>query len=104
MNFIFSENLKITNLFKYQEIKKKNKTYINFLSGELTMDPELVTFNFRNRVDRRLSDNLNPVLNENWKEIFDDVKSSYAEVINQIVLNLLNKFFSKLSLEEALDD
>lgn len=69
------------------------------------MTPEAVTFNFENLFngDKRLGDNINKVLNENWKEVYADVESGYKDAIGVIILQLLNSFFSKLSVEEAFD-
>jgi hypothetical protein len=71
----------------------------------VTLNPELISFNFENLFDgnKELGDNTNQVLNDNWKEVFDDVKSGYSEVFSQILIKLYDSFFSKVSLEEAFD-
>jgi hypothetical protein len=101
----FAENLKVTVLFDYQEKVKKGKTFINIVSSNLKMDPEFVSYNFENLFDgdKPLGDNINRVLNDNWKEVFDEVKNDYIEVINKILVQLFNNFFSKVSLEDAFD-
>jgi hypothetical protein len=101
----FSENLKVTALFNYEEKMKKGKTHIKIISSKVNLDPELVSYNFENLFngDKQLGGNINRVLNDNWKEVFDDVKDGYVEVINRILVQLLNNFFSKVSLEEAFD-
>jgi hypothetical protein len=75
------------------------------LSCNVTLNPELISFNFENLFDgnKELGDNTNQVLNDNWKEVFDDVKSGYSEVFSQILIKLYDSFFSKVSLEEAFD-
>jgi hypothetical protein len=69
------------------------------------MDPELVSYNFENLFngDKQLGDNINRVLNDNWKEVFDDVKADYIKVVDRIIVQLFNNFFSKVSQEEAFD-
>jgi hypothetical protein len=101
----FPENLKVSGLFDYEEKMKKGKTFIKFVSSKVNVDPELATFNFENLFDgdKQLGDNINRVINDNWKEVFDDVKDGYIDVVNRILLQLLNNFFSKVSLEEAFD-
>jgi hypothetical protein len=101
----FAENLKVTVLFDYQEKVKKGKTFINIVSSNLKMDPEFVSYNFENLFDgdKQLGDNINRVLNDNWKEVFDEVKNDYIEVINKILVQLFNNFFAKVSLEDAFD-
>jgi hypothetical protein len=71
----------------------------------VTLNPELISFSFENLFDgnKELGDNTNQVLNDNWKEVFDDVKNGYSEVFSQILIKLYDNFFSKVSLEEAFD-
>jgi hypothetical protein len=101
----FSENLKVAGVFDYEEKMRKGKTHINVVSSNLTMDPELVSYNFENLFngDKQLGDNINRVLNDNWKEVFDDVKADYIKVVDRIIVQLFNNFFSKVSQEEAFD-
>jgi hypothetical protein len=101
----FSENLNVSALFDYEEKMKKGKTFIKIISSNVSMDPEFVSYNFENLFngDKQLGDNINRVLNDNWKQVFDEVKDDYIEVINRILVQLLNNFFSKISLEDAFD-
>ncbi|XP_044260354.1 protein takeout-like [Tribolium madens] len=98
-------NLAVTALLHYEETKKKNKTFIKIVSSEISMDPGHVSYKLDNLFngDKVLGDNINQVLNDNWKEVFDDVKAGYIEIIQAIVTSLLNNFFSKVSIEEAFD-
>ncbi|KAH0812335.1 hypothetical protein GEV33_010460 [Tenebrio molitor] len=99
------KNLKVAGVFDYEEKMRKGKTHINVVSSNLTMDPELVSYNFENLFngDKQLGDNINRVLNDNWKEVFDDVKADYIKVVDRIIVQLFNNFFSKVSQEEAFD-
>ncbi|KAH0821070.1 hypothetical protein GEV33_001721 [Tenebrio molitor] len=82
---IVLENMKVSGLFDYEEKMKKGKTFIRFVSSDIHVDPELAWFNFENLFngDKQLGDNVNQVINDNWKEVFDDLKSSYIQVINR---------------------
>jgi hypothetical protein len=51
----------------------------------------------------RMGDNVNQVLNDNWREVFDDVIQDYIEVFNKILIAVFNNLFSKVSLEDAFD-
>lgn len=46
--------------------------------------------------DRALGDNMNLFLNENWKEIFAELKpvveDTFAEIIRHVVNNVFNTF------------
>jgi hypothetical protein len=97
--------MKVSGLFDYEEKMKKGKTFFRFVSSDIHVDPGLAWFNFENLFngDKQLGDNVNQVINDNWKEVFDDVKSSYIQVINRVCTELLNNFFGKVSVEEAFD-
>ncbi|KAJ3618237.1 hypothetical protein MTP99_006258 [Tenebrio molitor] len=99
------DNLQVVNLLGYEEVRKNDKTYARFVKSDLDMSPGLIHFNFDNLFngDKALGDSINKVMNENWKEVFEDVKSDYTETVNRILLSLLNGFFSKVSIEEAFD-
>ncbi|KAJ3650909.1 hypothetical protein Zmor_016984 [Zophobas morio] len=100
---IILKNVKARDVLSFDEMKKKGKTYLRFKTSALKIDPELVVFNFESHVDKAFTNSLNPVLNDNWKEIFDDVKGSYEEMFDQIALSVINSFFNKVTLEEAFD-
>ncbi|KAH0818502.1 hypothetical protein MTP99_013114 [Tenebrio molitor] len=102
---VILKNLNVSALFDYEEKMKKGKTFIKIISSNVSMDPEFVSYNFENLFngDKQLGDNINRVLNDNWKQVFDEVKDDYIEVINRILVQLLNNFFSKVSLEDAFD-
>ncbi|RZC37204.1 JHBP domain containing protein [Asbolus verrucosus] len=103
---IVLQNVKASALLRYEERTRHNKTYIRFKSGSADFEPGFMTYDLKNLFngDKQLGDNVNKVLNENWKEVYVDVKSGHVELAKTIVLNLLNNFFSKVSLEEAFDD
>jgi hypothetical protein len=101
----FSENVTLSGLFDYEEETKEGKTFINFVSSKIDVDPELASFKFENLFDgdKQLEEHFNRVINDNWKGIFDEIKDDYVDVVNRILVQLLNNFFSKVSLEEAFD-
>jgi hypothetical protein len=104
-NRAFLEEMEILNILSFEEVRKSGKTHIKFVKSELEMDPSLVHYNFENLFngDKVLSDNINGVLNDNWKEVFDEMKKDYTETVNRILIGLMNGFFAKVSIEEAFD-
>jgi hypothetical protein len=47
-----------------------------------------------------LSDNIHQVMNENWKEVFGDVKSGYEEAFGKIFTSVLSNFLSRVPITE----
>jgi hypothetical protein len=90
---------------KYGERKSMGKSFIKTLAANVTINPEMVWVNFENLFNgnKQLGDNINRVLNDNWKELLEDVKQGCTEVFDTVLNHLLNNFFSKVSLEEAFD-
>jgi trans-2-enoyl-CoA reductase len=80
------------------------KSFIKTLATNVTID-QMVWVNFQNLFNgnKQLGDNINRVLNDNWKELLEDVKQGCTEVFDTVLNHLLNNFFSKVSLEEAFD-
>ncbi|XP_068902014.1 protein takeout-like isoform X2 [Tenebrio molitor] len=92
---IVLKNVTFSGLFNYEETMKDGKTFINFVSSKINIDPELAVFHF---------DFFDEVINDNWKEFFnEEMKDDYVDVVNRTLVQLFNNFFSKVSLEEAFD-
>ncbi|XP_063926559.1 uncharacterized protein LOC135140084 isoform X3 [Zophobas morio] len=100
---IILKNVNATDVFSYEETKKMGKTYARFKSSSLTIDPDLVVFNFDSHIEEIFVGPFNTALNDNWKVVFDDVKGSYEQMFDQIILSVFNRFFNKVTLEEAFD-
>jgi Zn-dependent metalloprotease len=102
---VVSENVKVELLMKYEEVKKKGKTHMKYVSGKAKIQPGSVFFRFENLFngDKILGEQINTVINENWKVFYEDMEETFEEVVMQIVINMVNKFFAKVSIEEAFD-
>ncbi|KAJ3635306.1 hypothetical protein MTP99_008223 [Tenebrio molitor] len=99
------KNVKVELLMKYEEVKKKGKTHMKYVSGKAKIQPGSVFFRFENLFngDKILGEQINTVINENWKVFYEDMEETFEEVVMQIVINMVNKFFAKVSIEEAFD-
>ncbi|KAJ3618506.1 hypothetical protein MTP99_006486 [Tenebrio molitor] len=91
--------------FTFEEYEKKGEKHLKIIEGKLKMQPESVHFNFENLFngDKALGDNINKVMNENWEEVFSDVKSSYEDAFGQIVTGLFNGLLAKVPISELLE-
>jgi hypothetical protein len=100
-----SENVEFNCLMQYEEVKKKGKTHMKFVSGKGTFKPSSIVFHFDNLFngDKLLGDEINRVVNENWKLLFEDIEDTFLDATTKILINILNHFFSKVSIEEAFD-
>ncbi|CAH1968647.1 unnamed protein product [Acanthoscelides obtectus] len=95
-------NTKINHTLTAEEKIKKGKVFWTFKEYTITLEPEMMSYNFDNLFDgeQALGDNINKVLNENWSEVFADVREGYEKGIGAIFHNLANRVFSIVPLDE----
>ncbi|KAJ3650898.1 hypothetical protein Zmor_016973 [Zophobas morio] len=89
----------------YEEVVKNNKTYFKTVKSELDSSAQRWYFQFDNLFNgiKELGDNINLVMNDNWKEIADELQPEYNEIVRQILKGIFAKIWSKTSLEKFLD-
>ncbi|RZB54430.1 JHBP domain containing protein [Asbolus verrucosus] len=92
--------------FKLDEYDKKGVKYFKVANVTLVMDPQLIRFKLENLFDgdEALGRNINSVLNDNWKEVFADVKPSYEDAFGKIYFSIFNNVLSKVPVNELFGD
>ncbi|XP_017844864.1 uncharacterized protein LOC108601476 [Drosophila busckii] len=72
----------------------------------MQVDPQKVHYSMENLFNgqKDLSDNLHALINDNWKDIFNELKDDIGGGMGKIFKALLNRAFSKLPLEEVFTD
>lgn len=65
-----------------------------------------MTYKFDNLFsgDERLGSNILNVLNENWNEVFTDVRDGYEKSFGLIFHGLANRVFSRVALNDIFLD
>ncbi|CAG9815031.1 unnamed protein product [Phaedon cochleariae] len=99
-------NTKINHTISAQSFDKKGKTYWKITDYTVTLRPDKVTFKFDNLFngDQRLGDEINKVLNDNWSELFTDVRGGYEESFGLIFQGLADRVFSRVALKDIFLD
>ncbi|KAJ8958535.1 hypothetical protein NQ318_002330 [Aromia moschata] len=99
-------NTKINHTIINERIEKKGKTYWNVKQYTVTLRPEKVIFKFDNLFDGdvRLGNEINKVLNDNWDEVFTDVRDGYESSFGLIFHSLADRVFSKVALKDIFLD
>ncbi|KAB0792592.1 hypothetical protein PPYR_14551 [Photinus pyralis] len=84
--------------------EKKGVKYAEISDIKVHLGGDKVEFDFKNLFngDPRLGPEMNRILNENWKEIFDDVKYAYDEAFGAIFKNIVNLIVRKVPYDELL--
>lgn len=91
-------NLKINIKYTVRSTIKNNKVYTQTNKLRFTFDVDRLYIYLENLFngDKALSDNMNLFLNENWRDIFQELKPSIEDAFSQIVNSLINSVFAKV--------
>ncbi|KAL3271588.1 hypothetical protein HHI36_022063 [Cryptolaemus montrouzieri] len=80
---------------------KDNEEYVRGTRGMFDINPENCFFKFDNILDgnQQIGDNINQVLNDNWRAIVDELRLEYGESIGTTIVNIVNKIFEEIPLK-----
>ncbi|XP_063912606.1 circadian clock-controlled protein daywake-like [Zophobas morio] len=89
----------------FNETTKNGNTYLHFDNPAMNVTVGDIHFQVDNLFngDKALGDKMNEFLNENAKEIFEEVKEDYMKLMSDIGLNIMNRIFLKVPVEEVFD-
>ncbi|KAF6200079.1 hypothetical protein GE061_006380 [Apolygus lucorum] len=84
--------------FHYQEKTAGSKVYYNINKLDFIFDVDKLTMQFDNLFngDKALGDNMNKFLNENWKEILNELKPNVARTFAAAFKEIGNRLFTKV--------
>uniref|UniRef100_A0A1B0CZX6 Uncharacterized protein n=1 Tax=Phlebotomus papatasi TaxID=29031 RepID=A0A1B0CZX6_PHLPP len=100
------DNLTFKIKFKTTQTYKNSKVYIQTKDFLFGFDTTRLHINFENLFngDKALSDNMNLFLNENWKDILDELKPAINEAFSQIFNTIINTIFAKIAYSDIYLD
>ncbi|KAL3271584.1 hypothetical protein HHI36_022059 [Cryptolaemus montrouzieri] len=92
--------------FDIETFSKNNQKYLRGKSSSLKLQTSKASYDFENLFNgnKEISDNLNNVLNDNWKELFDELVPAYTEAYARVLLQIANRIFSKIPLSDIFLD
>lgn len=78
--------------------EKDGEKYLKAEDVTANLKPEKVEFQFENLFngDKRLGDEILKLLNENWSDVFEDIRPGYEEAIALIAKDVTNLIFRKV--------
>ncbi|XP_063930474.1 protein takeout-like [Zophobas morio] len=99
---IILHDYKVGLIFDLEEYEKKGKRYYRVVGHKLDIDPKRIEVKLDDLFggDKALGDSMNQVMNDNWKELFEDVKSSYSEAFGSIFASIFNRLLVKVPVSE----
>lgn len=105
-NIIYADKVRAPATYAMEVYEKNGKTHWKVKSLVLTTEPQHVTFQFDNLFngDKTLGDNINKVMNDNWKVVFEDVNPSYSEAFSTITKSIFNNLLERVSASALFGD
>eukprot|EP00099_Drosophila_melanogaster_P023559 NP_651358.4 uncharacterized protein Dmel_CG11854 [Drosophila melanogaster] len=82
--------------------KGDHQTYAEVMNIKVELDPSHVTYQLENLFNgqKDLSENMHALINENWKDIFNELKPGIGEAFGLIAKSVVDRIFGKLPLEQ----
>lgn len=104
--YILSVNLKTTHVLQGEPFEKKGKKYWRLNDYKLTLEPELVTMYFGNLFngDRLLGESTNTFINEQWRDIFGELRPGYEETFGIIFKDIANRIFTRVPFNDIFNE
>nr|CAD7460653.1 unnamed protein product [Timema tahoe] len=89
--------------FDFEEVKKNGLTYIALKNSHVDVNLGRANIHLENLFngDKLLGDNMNKFLNENWREVVDDVAPPFTQALAEMMGNIFSGVFELVSVEEA---
>lgn len=88
--------------FNGKAVMRNGKTYLKAENLKLSFSLSKMIFELTNlyKGDKVLGANTNLFLNQNWLEVFTEIKKSVFSAFGQITENVLNNVFAKVPYDE----
>ena len=83
-------------------VEKNGKKYIQTEKFQLDFEPSRLHMNLENLFNgnKALGDNMNQFLNQNWKEIYAELKPAVTFAVEEILKGIINRIFLKIPYKE----
>lgn len=92
------DNTKLVIKYKPKVIEKNGKEYVKAERFQLDFDTTRMHTKLDNLFngDKALGENMNLFLNENWRDIFDELKPAITFAVEEILKGIINRIFVRL--------
>jgi hypothetical protein len=89
---------------KYE--KADGETYINITDYKINFKPKKVTYYFGNLFngDKMLGQNMNMIMNQNWKAVFTGLVPEYEKFFGERFQKIANDVFGNVPMKEIFLD
>ncbi|BES95612.1 Hypothetical protein NTJ_08421 [Nesidiocoris tenuis] len=88
-------DIDVTAALDYRLFKRKKEEYGQAIKHRVVFDASGFKIHLSNLFngDKLLGENMNLILNDNWREVLDDLRPSISTTVGEIILKILNQIF-----------
>ncbi|GJQ80649.1 hypothetical protein Trydic_g9233 [Trypoxylus dichotomus] len=98
---ITTKNSHIEYLVNFNTVNKNGKDYMTVDKDKVTLFSEFLHYQLDNLFgNKELSDQTNKILNENFREVGNELSGPVTETIRSIVTNLIKNYLTKIPMDE----
>ncbi|XP_073820505.1 uncharacterized protein [Musca autumnalis] len=99
---IVAKNVYFKYSFDMKPIEKNGEIYAKLDHTKLFIEMEHVQFNFENLFngEKTLGETMNNLMNDNWKDVSDELKIPFSKMFSALVKSRLEAVFSKYPIDE----
>jgi len=96
------DNANLVIKYKPKLVEKKGKTFIQTERFQLEFETSRLHIHLENlfKGDKTLGDNMNQFLNENWRDIFNELKPAVTYAVEEILKGIINRIFFKIPYDD----
>lgn len=96
------DNANLIIKYKPRVVEKNGKRFIQTERFQLDFDTTRLHIKLENLFngDKALGDNMNHFLNENWRDIFNELKPAVTFAVEEILKGIINRIFLKVSYDD----
>jgi len=98
------ENYKSVTNVQLKPKVKNNDTYLDITNLSLKFTTSKLHMKFNNLFngEKILGDNMNVFLNENWKELLDEMQPTFESALGTAFVAIIQQFFNKIPINKIL--
>lgn len=99
------DNANLAVKYKPKVIEKNGKQYIQTERFQLDFDTSRLHINLENLFngDKALGDNMNQFLNQNWRDILNELKPAITFAVEEILKGIINRIFLKVPYNDIFE-
>lgn len=96
-----TENVEIRQVFDTKVVEKAGKEYLEIKGVRIHLTVSKLSIHFNSRTgSEQINDTVNKVVNENWKDIYYELKPDLEKSIGDVIKALVKPVFNEIPYKE----